>query len=1480
MPFITVNTEPTAIPEAQITASTNYLFQNQSDIPIRIDVAAVAKEAGSEDGYYLRARGEALVNRGTDSVFLWTDNGEGEVHISQYRASTGSGSGSGSGGGSGGIPATALFQSGLSNDDIREHKWRGLMIGLERAGAGPDWKLTTVARDATAVDSQATVTITVSGSTLALTLPTSAAVGAAGNSWSVVFDTTTDGALTIPHVDTNAQTITLRAIAGTTDLSHWATAWNDAFGAGLATFTGNANLNSPTSGSHNFSGGTSVEPISASMVVGTKTVTVRFASADTIMECRDAWEGFDLGDDTTLRCKEVGATSLSSILMAPDSDTRSFSGYYSEGSLPQELTESDVDARITSQVTKTFVDALGVDAETFGGSRPTHYVYTLSHDEVSGTGNAIILTPDTPLDAYVDGVAYLFVIEQANPLNGVTVDVSGLGPKDLVHDGAGATTPLSANELERNALALIQYDLPGDQFEIRILPRGAEWSYETDTSFVPQAKLHGTRATDLVDYVFNNGVFPIQFTDSSTYNAAPTTEGSISFNQADTTSANQIKWRPYTHDGNIPGARDEDLLRRALRVGATLTLDDGLVEWVGVISSFTFSGNSNFATIDFEPATNRADVSSSTFFGQVTINGAWEDKVETLIGTSEHSLNAEEVRDVVAAFLQEGTNVTITHDDAANTLTISASGGGGGGGLDAEAVRDTIATFIQAGSNITVTHDDAANTLTIASTASGGASDPKTLVSALQWNVDPAQLTGRTVSDFERTFRLEFESPSFDLSSYYFEPYVGGQRVHARTQWSSSLTHFDAVVNNVEATAIVGALPSNDHHFDVEIRFFEDSTSTTVLATTTRRLLIVPQYAARLRILPESINSHDQIEGTYTLVLDDLQESRLNGLPTAINHFNLRVNRPGGVRVIVYDPSWTYTARDQEIRFDINTAGANAIGASSGTDYLTFQLEFVAVSEVVAYTNPVVVPIGTFDEFPARRSDLPSAATETEAGLVEKATSGEMTAGTADKYPDAAVVKTYVDNNAGSGGPTSDQVDAAIEEALPPFAKIEFEPDGLSGHEFPGSIFVKLENKLTSREIDSLALNMSGVDLTPHASTPVTSFDTETHAVVRFDLTEDERGRLANNHETDEVLYPTLTFSYTEGDDDVYRPVFLINSAAVPAQSTDLASHEANPSAHQDSPRRQATLGLNAPVGRRVYLTTAVTHPASEHIFSVALSDLPPNNAENNPRFVGASVVDFSAAPVSGPEATSDTSGFPAIMNAQRVAGIWQDDTGFSQNLVLAVAVAGSLSSVVPTHLHVTGFNDIRAPLEQVGSAVNVGGTAYRIMRTTGFNLRGQLDTLLNNGDNLTFSLQYPAGYITATGTIDNGVDHAVGQYVSLGSGQWLGVFLPRPPQVLLAAVNGEANAGVATLTLPANYTDWRKLSGEAWDGNNNDITPININTALLAAQTASTQDFILTRGQSAANPVIIRYNTATRVLTFTGSNSNNDRIIYLVLED
>ncbi|MEG9862138.1 MAG: hypothetical protein V6Z81_06505 [Parvularculales bacterium] len=77
----------------------------------------------------------------------------------------------------------------------------------------------------------------------------------------------------------------------------------------------------------------------------------------------------------------------------------------------------------------------------------------------------------------------------------------------------------------------------------------------------------------------------------------------------------------------------------------------------------------------------------------------------------------EEIRDLIAGFITEGSNVTVSHDDANDTLTITATDTNTQ--KSDEAIRDLIAGFITGGSNVTVSHDDAGNTLTIKASTPG-----------------------------------------------------------------------------------------------------------------------------------------------------------------------------------------------------------------------------------------------------------------------------------------------------------------------------------------------------------------------------------------------------------------------------------------------------------------------------------------------------------------------------------------------------------------------------------------------------------------------------------------------------------------------------------------------------------------------------------------------------------------------------------------
>ena len=78
----------------------------------------------------------------------------------------------------------------------------------------------------------------------------------------------------------------------------------------------------------------------------------------------------------------------------------------------------------------------------------------------------------------------------------------------------------------------------------------------------------------------------------------------------------------------------------------------------------------------------------------------------------------EAVQDVVGAFMASGTGATVTYNDAANTITIAATGTS-----DLEAIRDAIGVALIGVGVISVTVDDAANTITISSSATANSTD-------------------------------------------------------------------------------------------------------------------------------------------------------------------------------------------------------------------------------------------------------------------------------------------------------------------------------------------------------------------------------------------------------------------------------------------------------------------------------------------------------------------------------------------------------------------------------------------------------------------------------------------------------------------------------------------------------------------------------------------------------------------------------------
>jgi len=160
--------------------------------------------------------------------------------------------------------------------------------------------------------------------------------------------------------------------------------------------------------------------------------------------------------------------------------------------------------------------------------------------------------------------------------------------------------------------------------------------------------------------------------------------------------------------------------------GGLLKLHSGTVD-------FTFwsakTGGTRYTDLLDENSNATTSISVSghqipTLYGPDSVSELWAEPaggterylMSSRSGAAGGGLDAEGVRDTMAAALVAGSNVTITPNDAADTITIASTGGG----LTAEDVRDTIGSALVAGSNVTITVNDPSDTITIASTGGGG----------------------------------------------------------------------------------------------------------------------------------------------------------------------------------------------------------------------------------------------------------------------------------------------------------------------------------------------------------------------------------------------------------------------------------------------------------------------------------------------------------------------------------------------------------------------------------------------------------------------------------------------------------------------------------------------------------------------------------------------------------------------------------------
>ncbi len=165
-----------------------------------------------------------------------------------------------------------------------------------------------------------------------------------------------------------------------------------------------------------------------------------------------------------------------------------------------------------------------------------------------------------------------------------------------------------------------------------------------------------------------------------------------------------------SRDGSVPNQMEAALdmnSNRVVNVGAPIEPNDAvrLVDLEGV------TGGSG-AALDAEAI---RDILAATLVAGTNVEIVENDGADTIVisATGGATLDTEAVRDIIGTTLLAGSNVNIIVDDVANTVSVSCT-------MDQEVIRDTVASFIVAGSNVTVVHDDAANTFTISAVGAGG----------------------------------------------------------------------------------------------------------------------------------------------------------------------------------------------------------------------------------------------------------------------------------------------------------------------------------------------------------------------------------------------------------------------------------------------------------------------------------------------------------------------------------------------------------------------------------------------------------------------------------------------------------------------------------------------------------------------------------------------------------------------------------------
>ena len=365
-------------------------------------------------------------------------------------------------------------------------------------------------------------------------------------------------------------------------------------------------------------------------------------------------------------------------------------------------------------------------------------------------------------------------------------------------------------------------------------------------------------------------------------------------------------------------------------------------------------------------------------------------------------------------------------------------------------------------------------------------------------------------------------------------------------------------------------------------------------AANAARLDALPSYAALMEVWPPNVARHSDFQRSFQSTLAGLSPALATDAGSTgtrfTNTFQILTRLANDTVVQLHTQGWAVTEDDrQTIPWAVSAAEFNAVGASAATNGIEVWGEFRAiygggVDELRGRTNPFFIDFGEEADWPVTRGDAVRAiADASDLGFASIGTTAAFDAFLAKQADSAKPTLTLftaaIANHRYQGGPTfnivenqlryfkpgntigtnffvlpggadsgqsASQVMAAIEAALPPFADIRLLPEAVPGSQVPDDFYLELAGKLTSREIDGITLLISGQTIRPHASTPVSGFDTETQALIRFDVSSVADAIANSINASDRTLQVDLTFGFTEGDDFARRILLPVNNPNAP----------------------------------------------------------------------------------------------------------------------------------------------------------------------------------------------------------------------------------------------------------------------------------------------------------------------------------------------